>query len=65
MPADKKSAILEAATGHRALAAAVVQSALLTDPGWFERTPHVVAFWLDVAGVPVDAFWEALDRRRR
>ena len=64
MPADRKSAILAAATGYQALAAALVQDALVADPGWFEREPGAVTFWLDVAGVPPEAFWETLDRRR-
>ena len=64
MPADRKSAILAAATGYQALAAALVQDALVTDPGWFEREPGAATFWLDVAGVPPEAFWETLDRRR-
>ena len=64
MPADRKSAILAAATGYQALAAALVQDALVADPGWFQRQPGAAEFWLDVAGVPVGAFWEALDRRR-
>ena len=56
MPADRTSAILAAATGYQALAAALVQDAVVADPGWFEREPRAAEFWLDVAGVPPEAF---------
>ena len=59
-----ESAILAAATGYQALAAALVQDALVTDPGWFEREPGAAEFWLDVAGVEPDQFWQERDRRR-
>ena len=57
-------ALVEAAvTGHRALAAAVVQDALVTDPGWFRREPGAARFWLDVCGVEPGQCWEVLDRQ--
>ena len=58
-----ESAILAAATGYQALAAALVQDALTTDPGWFRREPAAAEFWLDVSGVDPDQFWEEWDRR--